>query len=45
METRIYRCNFTNEYNKVGNRIDSFTFESLPDYVRGDYKIITDKNS
>ena len=45
MEQNIYRCTFTNDYHKVGNRIDSFKFKSLPDYVRGDYKIITDKDS
>ena len=33
----IYRCTFTNEVNKVGDKIDSFKFESLPDYLKGDY--------
>lgn len=45
MNQDIYRCTFTNEVNKVGDKIDSFKFESLPNYLRGDYKIVTDKEN
>lgn len=41
MEKNIYRCTFTNGVNKVGDKIDSFKFESLPDYLKGDYKRVT----
>lgn len=41
MEKNIYRCTFTNGVNKVGDKIDRFKFESLPDYLKGDYKRIT----
>ena len=37
MEKNIYRCTFTNGVNKVGEKIDSFRFESLPSYLKGDY--------
>lgn len=41
MNQVIYRCTFTNGVNKVGDKIDSFEFESLPDYLKSDYKKIT----
>ena len=45
MKQNIYRCTFTNEVDRVGDKIDSFKFESLPDYLKGDYKKATVKDS
>lgn len=36
----VYRCTFTNDYHKVGNRISERDYKSLPNWVWDDYKKI-----
>lgn len=40
MNQDIYRCTFTNELNKVGDKIDERQYNNLPYYLLGDYKKI-----
>lgn len=35
---RLYRCTFTNDLHKVGQRITEFEFNNLPYYIKDDYK-------
>ena len=40
MEKIMYRCTFTNELNKVGDKIDERQYNNLPYDLVGDYKKI-----
>lgn len=35
---RQYRCTFTNDLHKVGQRISEFEYNNLPYSIQGDYK-------
>lgn len=38
---QLFRCYFTNEYNKVGQILDQRQYNNLPTQVKGDYKPYT----
>jgi hypothetical protein len=37
-EIKQFRCYFTNEYHNVTNILTEREYNSLPTYVKGDYK-------
>lgn len=40
---RQYRCTFTNDFHRVGQRITEFEYNNLPYSIQGDYKEVNNE--